>query len=123
MQNIDDRTLQKIIRVLIVVFVLSLGFYFYYSHTTNTDLVRPDPIAAQQKKLEAKYPLIKALPVTTPYYSMYYDSNGDSVTITIKTPSPYYRFFALERMRNIGYDPTDYVIQYADYKSPLGVQQ
>jgi hypothetical protein len=123
MQNVDDRTLQKIIRSLTIIFILLLGFYFYYSHTTNTALERPDPIAEQQKKIETKYPLIKALPYSTPYYSMYYDSNGDSVTITVKTPSPYYRFFALEKMRNLGYDPTDYVINYLDYTSPLGVKQ
>lgn len=74
---------------------------------------------------EGKYfsetnPITTKLPYTDPYYTISYTPNADnSVDITIATESPRYRFYAIEKIRELGYDPTDFKIIFKDFKNPL----
>ena len=65
-------------------------------------------------------PITTKLPFTDPYYTIGYAPNDDnSVDITITTESPRYRFYAIEKIRELGYDPTDFKIIFKDFKNPL----
>ena len=65
-------------------------------------------------------PITKKLPYTDPYYTVGYTVNQDnSITMTISTQSPRYRFYAVEKIREWGYEPTDFRIQFKDFKNPL----
>lgn len=67
-----------------------------------------------------KNPITTKLPYNDPYFTIGYISNDDqSVTLTVVTPSPRYRFYAVEQIRKLGYDPTDYKIIFKDFHSPL----
>lgn len=67
-----------------------------------------------------KNPITTRLPFTDPYFTIGYRADEDnSVIITIVTPSPRYRFYAVEKIRELGYDPTDFVIEFKDYRNPL----
>lgn len=80
---------------------------------------------ALQAKAENEYfvsqnPIVKKLPYVDPYYTIgYVTGSNDSLTITIQSSSPRYRFYAVEKIRDMGYDPTDFVIQFKDFKNPL----
>ena len=68
-------------------------------------------------------PITKKLPFTDPYFSIAYIVNDDqSINITVSTPSPRYRFYAIEKIREWGFDPTDFKIVFKDFVNPLGVK-
>ena len=68
-------------------------------------------------------PITTKLPFVDPYFKIAYITNDDqSVTLTVTTPSPRYRFYAVEKIREFGYDPTDFVIEFKDFKNPLEVK-
>ena len=72
------------------------------------------------KYFAEKNPITKKLPFTDPYFKIGYKVDDDkSIVLTIDTPSPRYRFYAIEKIRELGYDPTDFVIQFEDFKNPL----
>jgi len=65
-------------------------------------------------------PITTKLPFNDPYFTIGYTVREDSsITITIATPSPRYRFYAVEKIRELGFDPTDYVIDFKDFHNPL----
>lgn len=65
-------------------------------------------------------PITKSLPFVDPYFTIGYRAVGDNkITLTISTPSPRYRFYAVEKIRDLGYEPTDFTIQFTDFKNPL----
>lgn len=67
-----------------------------------------------------KNPITRKLPFTDPYYKIGYVVHNDkSITITINTTSPRYRFYAVEKIREWGYEPTDFRIDFKDFKNPL----
>lgn len=66
-------------------------------------------------------PITKKLPFTDPYFSISYVVNDDqSIYLTVNTPSPRYRFYAVEKIREWGYDPTDFDVAFKDFRNPLG---
>lgn len=77
--------------------------------------------AAQTGKYLAKSaPITTKLPFKDPYFTIGYTiSDKQDITLTIKTPSPRYRFYAIEKIREFGYDPTDFRIEFTDFKNPL----
>ena len=73
------------------------------------------------KYFTAKNPITTKLPYNDPYYTIGYTPRTDGgVDLTISTPSPRYRFYAVEKIRELGYDPTDFVIVLKKKKNPLG---
>lgn len=70
-----------------------------------------------------KNPITSRLPVTNLLYSIGYrsdtsDPSGNSIIIEIDTTRGYRRA-ALEKIREIGYDPTDYKINFTNYENPF----
>lgn len=67
-----------------------------------------------------KNPITTKLPFNDPYFTIGYIANTDqSITLTVITPSPRYRFYAIEQIRKLGYDPTDFRIVFKDFHNPL----
>lgn len=65
-------------------------------------------------------PITKQLPFIDPYFTITYVSSSDnSITLSIETPSPRYRYYAIAKLRTLGYDPTDYKIVFKDFRNPL----
>ncbi|MBH1956994.1 PEGA domain-containing protein [Candidatus Saccharibacteria bacterium] len=69
----------------------------------------------------SRFPIIEKLPYTDPYYKIAYRTNGDDIIITIDTDSPRYRYFAVQKIRELGFNPTDYTIDFKQFKNPLEV--
>lgn len=68
----------------------------------------------------AKNPITTKLPYNDPYFTIGYIVNKDqSITLTVVTPSPRYRFYAVQQIRDLGYDPTDFKIMFKDFHNPL----
>lgn len=68
-----------------------------------------------------KNPITTKLPYVDPYFTLgYVSKNNQSVALTVETPSPRYRHFAIEKLRQMGYDPTDFEIIFKDFHNPLG---
>ena len=74
------------------------------------------------KYIATRYPITKVLPFNDPYYQITYAiKKNDEVALSIVASSPRYRYFALEKLRDLGFNPTDYVIEFKDFHNPLGV--
>lgn len=84
-----------------------------------------EPNGAEQARvngefMRSKNPLIDKLPYEHPYYKIAYKSDDNqTVTITILTESPRYRYAAIEKIREFGFNPSDYKFEFSDYKNPL----
>ena len=70
-------------------------------------------------------PIAKDLPYKTFFYSVGYrmdqsDPSGNSIIIEIDAPEGY-RQSALYRIRQLGYDPTDFTINFRDYENPFAL--
>lgn len=77
--------------------------------------------AAYGEAFRARNPIIKILPIKDPYFTISYRNVDDeSVRLTIWGTSPKYREFALEYLRQKGFEPTDYEIEFDGFKNPLG---
>lgn len=73
------------------------------------------------EEFSEKNPITSKLPVSTFLFTIGYrldtaDPSGNSIIITIAAPEGYRRA-ALERFRDLGYDPTDYTIEFTNYKN------
>ena len=68
-------------------------------------------------------PITTKLPYVDPYFTLGYISHDNqTISLTIETPSPRYRYFAIEKLRQMGYDPTDFDIIFKDFKNPLDIK-
>lgn len=80
--------------------------------------------AAESGQLFSKLnPITKDLPYKTFFYSVGYrmdqaDPSGNSIIIEIDAPEGY-RQSAIYRIRQLGYDPTDFTINFRDYENPF----
>jgi hypothetical protein len=89
------------------------------------DYTNNEQYGAMQAKQTGQYmqrqnPIIAQLPYQDPYYQIAYrTTDNQNITLTITTPSPRYRYAAVQKIRDMGYDPTDFVIDFVDYKNPL----
>jgi len=72
------------------------------------------------KYFASKNPITTKLPYNDPYFTIGYTTNNDqSITLTIVTPSPRYRFYAVQKIRDLGYDPTNFKVIFKDFHNPL----
>lgn len=96
-----------------------------WAKTHEKEYSNNERYGALEASSEGKYfsetnPITTKLPFTDPYYTIGYMPNTDnSVDLTIATESPRYRFYAIEKIRELGYDPTDFKIVFKDFKNPL----
>lgn len=72
------------------------------------------------KYFSSLHPITKQLPFVDPYFTISYIANPDmTITLRIDTPSPRYRYYAIAKLRSLGYDPADFAIQFKDFRNPL----
>lgn len=70
--------------------------------------------------LAKNYPLVTKLPYKDPYYRISYRSNdANDFSLVVYTPSPRYRYAALQQIRAFGYDPSDFIVDFVNYNNPL----
>lgn len=75
------------------------------------------------KTFNERNPIAKDLPYKTFFYSVGYrmdpnDPSGNSIIIEIDAPEGY-RQAAIYRIRQLGYDPTDFTINFREYENPF----
>lgn len=75
------------------------------------------------KRFSELNPITKDLPYKTFFYSIGYrmdqtDPSGNSIIIEIDANEAY-RQTALNRIRELGYDPTDFTINFRNYENPF----
>lgn len=91
----------------------------------QNDYKRNESFGALEARTNGQYftdknPITKRLPFNDPYFTLGYKAVGDnSIILTVSTPSPRYRFYAVEKIRELGYDPTDFKIEFSDFHNPL----
>lgn len=75
---------------------------------------------AEGEYIADKNPITKKLPFKDPYYTIGYTVvDNKAITLTVSTTSPRYRFYAVEKIREWGYDPTDFKVVFKDFSNPL----
>ncbi len=112
--------LLRVVRALLVVAVIGMaGACAYLLFTQPKDTV---PTSSEQVSLSEAQPITKRLPFNDPYYIISYKTIGTSnnIIVTVHTSSPRYRYYALKQIYVLGFNPTDYTIEYSDFKNPLG---
>ena len=67
-----------------------------------------------------KYPIVAKLPIKTAYYSIGYYKREDRPVLVVRTESPQYRYKAVAKLVASGVRLSDYQIEFANYKNPLG---
>jgi hypothetical protein len=81
-------------------------------------------IANQEgEALSDQHPIIQALPYSNFFYTIGYrndlsDPSGNSIIITIDAITGY-RNAAIKQIRELGYDPAQYKIEFKNYESPF----
>lgn len=84
------------------------------NRTTGGDL---SPAYAALKK---NYPIVDKLPYKNPYYTISYRSqNSHDLRLVVFTSSPRWRYTAVQQLNILGFDPTDYPIEFVDFLNPL----
>jgi len=78
---------------------------------------------AEGEAFRKQNPIVDVLPYSSLLYTIGYradpsDPSGNSIILTIDA-SEGYRNAAIEQIRNLGYDPTNYKINFKDYKNPF----
>lgn len=76
------------------------------------------------KVLVKKYPIVKNLPMNVFIYKLGYridqsDDTGQSIVLTIESDTASGRVAALKNIRTLGYNPTDYKIEFINFESVL----
>lgn len=76
------------------------------------------------KILIQKYPIIKTLPTNAYIYKLGYkidqsDKSGHSIKLTIIADTPSGRIAALREISALGYNPTDYKIEFINFESDV----
>jgi hypothetical protein len=79
---------------------------------------------AEGEEFSKVNPITSKLPYENFLYTLGYradttDSSGNSIIVEIDAPAEYRRA-ALKKIRDLGYDPTDFKINFRNYESPFG---
>jgi len=78
--------------------------------------------AQQGQDFISQYPITKWLPIQKAIYSIGYkqvsENTSDGIIITISA-SEGYREAALQEIRDKGFDPTDFTIEFTNYRNPF----
>lgn len=72
------------------------------------------------KAFQAKWPIVKTLPIKDPYFHIsYVHHDNETISLKISGTSPRYRMLALQHLRNRGFEPTEYNIEFVGFQHPL----
>lgn len=119
---VDDKKSQNVIAASLIA-VSSDAKKWADDHAT--DYRKNEAYGAIEASVNGDYftqrnPITTKLPYVDPYFTLGYVSHDNqTISLTIETPSPRYRYFAIEKLRQLGYDPTDFDIIFKDFHNPL----
>lgn len=67
------------------------------------------------------HPIVQQLPYRGSLYNIdySYDEQTKEFKLQITSPNPLGRQVAIETIKNWGYDPTDYIVEFLDYTNPF----
>lgn len=122
---VDDKKSQNVVAVSLIA-VSSEAKKWADDHAT--DYRKNEAYGAIEASVNGDYftqrnPITTKLPYVDPYFTLGYVSHDNqTISLTIETPSPRYRYFAIEKLRQMGYDPTDFDIVFKDFKNPLEIK-
>jgi hypothetical protein len=93
----------------------------HYNDYKQLEVLAAKQAVEYSKGFSERNPIVKVLPVKDPYFTISYRNIDDkSVRLTIWGTSPRYREFAIGHLRKLGFEPTDYDIEFTGFKNPLG---
>ncbi len=80
-----------------------------------------EDVVKEGEEFQKKFPLSKLLPFNNLLFSIDYktDESSTKFTVQIEAKTPTDRAYALGQIRNWGYDPADYLIEFVDFANPL----
>lgn len=111
---------KKVFSLLIIIGIMLVGYIAWVSINTTRTKSSSETYIEHQQKFTENNPLVKHIPYKTPFYSISYDTVGDSIEIKVFTPSPHYRYEALQYMMFYDQEVTlKYNIVFVDFTSPL----
>ena len=73
----------------------------------------------QSKSTAEKYPIIKDLPYRSSFYSIEYYQKDDDFRVQIISSDAMGRQVAIEQIKSLGYDPSDYLIEFIGVDNPF----
>lgn len=82
-----------------------------------------EEVVAESEALRMNNPIISVLPYTGILYNITYrleERYSSKVVVTIDAKTSEDRAFALQRIRDWGYNPVDYKIEFTNFDNPLG---
>ena len=109
----------KALFTLLSILTVGCGALFIYLLVTQP---HRDAIVQHQESIVEAQPIIKDLPFKDPYFTISYKTlsrSSNDIIVTVYTTSPRYRYFALKYLKDHGYDPVDYTVEFVDFKNPL----
>ena len=119
MENNSTTNLRKITALAGILILVAAGYFTYLLFTQPKHKLST---ADQPISISVANPIVKKLPYVDPYYTIDYktvSSTSNDIVITIHTPSPRYRYYALKQLYALGGDPTNLTVQFSDYTNPL----
>lgn len=91
----------------------------------NKEYLEAEKSAGSQTQAEgeafiATNPIVRYLPLKTSYYAINYRmSDKGQAILQISAATPLGRQVAIEKIHTIGFDPTDYQVEFTDVKNPF----
>lgn len=82
-----------------------------------------EEVVAESERLRMNNPIISVLPYEGILYNITYrieERYSSKVVVTIDAKTSEDRAFALQRIRDWGYNPVDYKIEFTNFDNPLG---
>lgn len=82
-----------------------------------------EEVVAESERLRMNNPIISVLPYQGILYNITYrieEQDGSRVVVTIDAKTSEDRAFALQKIRDWGYNPVDYKIEFKNFVNPLG---
>ncbi len=73
----------------------------------------------QSKSTVEKYPIIKDLPYRSSFYSIEYYQKGNDFRVQIISSDAMGRQVAIEQIKSLGYDPSDYIVEFVGVDNPF----
>lgn len=96
-----------------------------WANKYNNEYLEVEGIAGRKSaedgaEFREENPVVDDLPYRDPYYTIGYKVPDDvNVVLTVYTESPRYRYAAIQKIRDLGYDPSNYTIEFVDFVNPL----
>lgn len=73
----------------------------------------------ESEEMASRYPIIQDLPYRGDLYNIEYSLDNDEFRIQIEADGPLERQVAIERIKSMGYEPSDYYVEFLHFDNPF----